>query len=253
MAEFRCRVGTAQGAIAERFVTAASADAAREQLAAEGLEIFDIAQRSGGALQALRKLAMLRLGGGKQEAVSSGLLRRGTRVAASDLLLLNQELAALVRAGLPLLRCVDILRTRRAGTASGSMLDRVRQQVASGQSLSGAFGPEVERAGIPELFVTSLEVGEASGDLVTAIHRYSEHLQRSQILRQRVRSALMYPSVLLCVALIVVTILLTMVIPRFADFYSSSGAELPLLTRVLVAGILLSLYIPLFQTVQVIG
>lgn len=212
-------------------MSAASVDAAREQLAGDGLRVFDIAQRQGGTFPILQKLAAIKIGRKGTGEAPSG---RKNRVSTSVLLLLNQELAALVNAGLPLLRCLDILRNRRSGTVVGSALDRVRRAVASGASLSGAFRPECAHVGIPELFVTSLEVGEASGDLVAAIRRYATHLHRTQALRQRVRSAMVYPIVLLCVSGIVVTILLTVVIPRFAVFYGSSGAELPLLTRLLV-------------------
>jgi type IV pilus assembly protein PilC len=236
MPDFRCRVGTADGAIAERFVTAASAAVAREQLLADGQEVFDIVQRSGGRiLPALRKLAAIQIGTKKDEdEVATGLFGRAKRLKPSVLLLLNQELAALINAGLPLLRCMDILRSRRAGTLIGSVLDRARRRVASGASLSGALRPEIDKVGMPELFVTSLEVGEASGDLVTALHRYTSHLESSLALRRRVRDAMTYPMVLGVVATIVVTILLTFVIPQFASFYAQSGAELPLTTRTLV-------------------
>jgi type IV pilus assembly protein PilC len=235
MPDYRCRIGTTDGAIAERFVTAASAAVAREQLVADGLEVFDIVQRSGGRiLPALSELASIQIGGSKEGDEPRGLFGRGKKVAPSDLLLLNQELAALINAGLPLLRCIDILRSRRAGTLVGSVLDRARRRVASGASLSGALQPEIDKVGMPELFVTSLEVGEASGDLVTALRRYTTHLESSLALRRRVRDAMTYPLVLAAVATIVVTILLTFVIPQFASFYAQSGADLPLTTRALV-------------------
>jgi type IV pilus assembly protein PilC len=235
MPDFRCRVGTAEGAIDERFVTAASVAAAREQLVADGLEVFDIVQRSASTLfPMLSKLASIQIGRGAATEEPRGLFGSKKKLPQASLLLLNQELAALINAGLPLLRCLDILRARRAGTLVGAVLDRARRRVASGASLSVALRPEVEKVGLPELFVTSLEVGEASGDLVIALRRYTTHLESSLALRRRVRDAMTYPIVLGVVATIVVTILLTFVIPQFADFYAQSGAELPLLTRVLV-------------------
>lgn len=236
MAQFRCRVGTPQGSIAERTISAATATAAREQLVADGLEVFEVAERGSfsSRFPTLQKLASIQIGGSKSKEGGRGLFGRRNRIKPSDLLLINQELAALVNAGLPLLRCVDILRTRRAGTTAGSMLDRVRRRLAGGDSLSDALRPEIERVGLPELFVTSVEVGEASGDLVTAIRRYSAHLEKSQGLRQRVRSALVYPIVLAVVSTGVVIILMTLVIPQFASFYGASGAELPFATRLLV-------------------
>lgn len=237
MPRFRARVGTPQGAIAERFVSAPSVGSAREQLAADGMTVFDVSQHGTGALPALQKLANLQIGRRDDEGGAAGLFgRRQTRIRTADLLLLNQELAALVNAGLPLLKCVDILRSRRGGSLAGAMLDRVRRRIASGDSLSAACRPEVERSGLPELFVTSIEVGEASGDLVTALRRYGVHLDKARRIQQKVRSALTYPVVLLAVSTVVVIILLTFVIPQFASFYGSSGTELPLTTRVLVAG-----------------
>lgn len=234
MPRFRCRVGTPEGAIAERFVSAANAAAAREALAGDGITVFDIAPHAGGSFPMLQKLASIQIGGKSDEATSGLFRRRGTKLKVSDLLLLNQELAALVNAGLPLLKCVDILRTRRAGTLAGSMLDRISRRIASGDSLSEACRPEIARVGLPELFVTSVEVGEASGDLVIALRRYAAHLEKSQGLKQRVRSAMIYPMVLACVSTIVVIILMTVVIPQFASFYGQSGAELPFTTLALV-------------------
>ncbi len=234
MPNFRCRVGTAEGAIAERFVTAASVAAAREQLGADGFEVFDVAQRSAATMfPTLRKLASIQIGG-SGDGEPRGLFGRKKKLVPASLLLLNQELAALVNAGLPLLRCMDILRTRRAGTLVGAVLDRARRRVAAGASLSDSLRPEIDKVGLPELFVTSLQVGEASGDLVMALRRYVAHLESSLALRRRVRDAMTYPIVLGAVAVIVVTILLTFVIPQFASFYGQSGASLPLSTRALV-------------------
>ena len=150
MPQFRCRVGTPEGSIAERFVSAGSGVAAREQLVADGLEVFDVVQRSSAKTSSvLSRIASIRIGGGSDSETSGGLFRRRSRLASSDLLLLNQELAALVNAGLPLLRCVDILRTRRSGSLAGSMLDRVHRRLASGEGLSEAYKPEIERVGLP--------------------------------------------------------------------------------------------------------
>ena len=184
MPEFCCRVGAPNGAIAERYVSAVSAASAREQLASDGLEIFDVVEgRASIALPPWRRLASIQLGGASADSVRRLFRRRRTHLVPAELLLLNQELAALVNAGLPLLRCVDILRTRRAGSVVGSMLDRVRGLLAGGEGISGAFRPEIDRVRLPELFVTSLQVGEASGDLAPAIRRYTAHLDKSLKLR----------------------------------------------------------------------
>ena len=230
MAQFACRVGAADGGISERFVVADTAGSARSQLEHNGLEVFAV-RRQGGLLQ--------RVGEALADASPSlptGLTLFGGRgVATADLLLLTEELAALIRAGLPLLRSLDILRQRRAGSAAGDVLDRVRDRVAGGESLSRAFDQEEPSARIPRLFVTSVAIGEASGELEGALRRYAVHLERAQTMRRRVRAAMLYPAALFGVSFIVLGVLIGFVLPRFADFYASYGAQLPLLTRVLVA------------------
>jgi type IV pilus assembly protein PilC len=247
MADYRCRVGTREGAIVERSVGAVSSAAARKQLQEEGFQVFQI-RRAGGLLETAT--AAVGGGGGGVPLATTGnvtgeassspsksraawLFRR--QIARSDLLLFSQEMAALVRAGLPLLRCLDILRSRRSGTRAGELLDRVRERVATGAHLSTAFEAEGEQYGIPPLYTTTLEIGEASGDLDGALRRYATHLERAQQLRSRVKGALIYPSVLFSASMVVLSILVGFVLPRFSAFYASYEAELPLITRLLVS------------------
>lgn len=242
MTEFACRVGTETG-IRERFVVAPSAEQAREMLAADGVEVFAV-RRRGGLLQragrtpaAPSREAQSRQRPGVRSAASAGRRRlfRSSGLATRDLLLLTEELAALFRAGLPLLKCIDILRQRRSGTVAGDVLDRVRDRVAGGSSLSAAFAQEPAESRIPRLFVTSISIGESSGDLEGALKRYAQHLERAQTLRGRVRGALIYPAALLVVSLGVIGVLVGFVLPRFANFYASYEAALPLPTRVLMS------------------
>ena len=241
MAEFTCRVG-GEGGISECLIAAPSSSAAREQLEEQGLEVFGV-RRRGSVYQQLAELlgmspstdpeAESANATSPEASVGWGLFSR-TRIRTTDLLLLAEELAALIRAGLPLLKCLDILRGRRAGSAAGDILDRVRHRVAGGESLSGAFALEDASSRVPRLFVTSVSIGEAGGDLEGALRRYTEHLERAQTLRHRVRSALMYPAALFGVSMCVIGILIGFVLPRFADFYASYASELPLPTRVLM-------------------
>ena len=192
MVDYRCRVGTREGAIVERSVGAVSSSAARKQLQEEGFQVFQV-RRSGGWLEAATvsggptPTAVLIPAASVAEAkTAKATLRsrfewlRRRQIKRSDLLLFSQEMAALVRAGLPLLRCLDILRARRAGTSAGELLDRVRERVATGDDLSSAFGAEGEQYGIPPLYTTTLEIGEASGDLDGAFARVGEGALRSR-------------------------------------------------------------------------
>jgi type IV pilus assembly protein PilC len=229
-------------------VGAVSSSAARKQLQDEGFQVFQI-RRAGGLLEVAS--AAVGVSGGATTAVPATAVGAATKestgskaraswlfrrhIKRSDLLLFSQEMAALVRAGLPLLRCLDILRARRSGTRAGELLDSVRERVATGAHLSTAFAAEGERYGIPPLYTTTLEIGEASGDLDGALRRYSTHLERAQQLRSRVKGALIYPAVLFSASMVVLSILIGFVLPRFSAFYASYEAELPFVTRLLVS------------------
>ena len=244
MAEFVCRVGTDEG-IRDHAILAESAERARELLAEQGFEIFNV-RRGDSWMRRLtraesRARGVARVPTSDAGVVTAAAARREVRrpfarrhVATGDLLLLTEELAALTRAGLPLLKCIDILRQRRSGTAAGGVLDRARDRVAGGMSLSAAFAQEEPERGIPRLFVTCLRIGENSGDLEGALRRYAQHLERAQKLRSRVRGALLYPAALFTVSLGVIGVLVGFVLPRFADFYASYESVLPLPTRILM-------------------
>lgn len=236
MPEFVCRAGTPGGVVVERSVIAESPSAARRELEGDGLAVFQVQRSSAGGaagwLERLRGLGariLPSIGSG-----AGGLSVGRRRLKERDLFHFTQELAALIGAGLPVLKCLDILRPRRRETVAGPMLERVRERVAAGAALADAFEPEIEEMGIPPLFVTTLEIGEASGDLESVLRRYADHLERSQELKSKVRGALIYPSALLAVSVIVIVLLMVVVVPRFADFYASYDAELPMTTRVLI-------------------
>ena len=250
MAEFVCRVGTDDG-IRSCAIMAESAERARELLAEQGFEIFAVRRGAGWIRRltggereihdAARRPLRAAEATGAAEATRASATRAGVRlpfsrlhVATGDLLLLTEELAALTRAGLPLLKCIDILRQRRRGSTAGGVLDRARDRVAGGMSLSAAFAQEDAEIGVPRLFVTSLRIGENSGDLEGALRRYAQHLERAQKLRSRVRGALLYPAALFTVSLGVIGVLVGFVLPRFADFYASYESALPLPTRLLM-------------------
>jgi len=267
MTDYRCRVGTREGAIVERSVGATSSAAARKQLQEEGFQVFQV-RRTAGWFEAARSsvsaaptAVLVPVSGPTEvgtEKTASGLrslLVRRRPISKSDLLLFSQEMAALVRAGLPLLRCLDILRARRSGTRTGELLGRVRERVATGTHLSAAFEIEGEEYGIPPLYTTTLEIGEASGDLDGALRRYATHLERSQQLRSRVKGALIYPAVLFSASMVVLSILVGFVLPRFSSFYASYEAELPLATRLLVTStnVLRAWWTVVFFSLAVVG
>ena len=210
--EYVCRVGTASGEVVERAFSAPDERALRAELAQQGL--FLLSMRRGLSLSALR-------------------LRR-LRVNPAMLLVFAQELAALLKAGLPLFQSLDVMLERQRDALFRQSLATVREKVKSGTALSDAFRQEGDL--YPPIFSASLVAGERSGNLDEVLRRFSSHLRLNLSLKKKAVSASVYPMVLLTMMVALVSILVVWVIPQFRSFYEGLGAELPLATRILLAG-----------------
>src|SRR5690606_1814312 len=159
MAEFVCRLGTPTGEIITRIVEATAAADARLQLERDGYKVFEISSTSSGLG------TLLGTGGG-----SKG------RVKQADFLLFNQQLSALLRAGIPVLQAISLLKTRSPSANLRSVLADVEEKIKNGQPLSSAF----ESQGIfPKIYTASILSGEKSGALDEVLLRYVEYLKRS--------------------------------------------------------------------------
>lgn len=212
--EFRCRLGTPGGDIIEGIYASESEARLRRELEEKGLYILAI-QRAGA----------LGLG-------SIGLPRR-RKVPTREFLVFNQELATLLKAGMPLVQSLEILRRRVTNPVFKSILDDVYERVRSGSSLSEAF--EAHGGLFPGVYTASLLAGEKSGSLEQVIRRYVAYVKVVSGVRRKTISALVYPAILLLLSIIVVSIIVLRVVPEFGAFYDQFGAELPLSTRVIVA------------------
>jgi type IV pilus assembly protein PilC len=209
-------VATATGQITESTYVADSEARLRRELEDKGLYL--LSARAGG----------LRMGG-----MSLALPRRRT-VRTSDFLIFNQELATLLKAGLPLVQSLGILRKRAPTPQFRATLDDVHERVRSGTSLSDAFEAQGQFSGV---YTASLMAGEKSGSLEQVIRRYVQHMKVLASARSHMISALIYPVILVLLSMVVVGLIVFKVVPEFADFYNQvgHGAQLPLSTRIVVA------------------
>jgi len=215
--EFRCRVATPGGQITEATFVAENEASLRLELEEKGLYLLSV--RGGGRV---------RLGG-----LALSLPRR-RRVRTSEFLIFNQELATLLRAGLPLVQSLDILRKRVPNPTFRAALDDIYERVRGGSALSEAF----EAQGMfPGVYTASLTAGEKSGSLEQVVRRYVQHVKVLTRVRAQVISALIYPAVLVALSVVVVGLVVFRLVPEFAQFYAQYGpnANLPLSTRVGVA------------------
>lgn len=212
MPEFIIRVGTPDGEIAERHIRASNAREAQDELRRQGMHVFET------------KRGAMRL---------ADILPRSRKVITTErFLTFNQELLALVRAGLPIVQSFDIMLERQRNPRFREVLADVREKITSGIALSDAFASYGDL--FPAIYSTSLRAGERSGDLEGVLKRFLRYQKIIVNLRKRVVTALIYPSVLITLSVAMVFIMLTVVIPRFAEFYAGFGRELPAFTRFLI-------------------
>src|SRR5262245_38165207 len=215
MAEFVCKVGTGSGEILQKVFVAESERVLREQMEQQGYYIFNIQRRleAKGLLKSLFSF-------------------KKKRVSDKQFIVFNQEFAALVHSGLPMLRCLELLTGRVDNPDFGAILEDVRRQVQGGVLLSDAFAshPDV----FPRIYTASILAGEKSGELEQVIRRYLNYAKIIMAIRTKVVSSLIYPFLLLCLSFGVIMILVGYVIPKFSDFYKGFAGELPLITSILV-------------------
>ena len=212
--EFRCRLGTPGGEIIEGLYVAESEARLRREFEDKGLYV----------------LGLHRAGRGRFAGLA---LPRRARIATREFVVFNQELATLLKAGMPLVQSLDILRRRATNPVFKAVLDDVNDRVRAGSSLSEAF--EAHGALFPGVYTASLLAGEKSGNLEQVIRRYVSYVKVVANVKRKTLSALVYPVILLALSMVVVSIIMLRVVPAFGAFYSQFGQELPLSTRIIVA------------------
>ncbi len=214
--QFICRVGTQDGRVLEEVFTASDETALRSDLGKLGYHLFEVRRRGA------PKLAMPGLGRGGRR-----------RIPAQEFVVFNQELAALLKAGLPLLQTLDLMLERMHNQAFKAVLTDVRDRVKSGEDLSEAFAAHGDL--FPRLYPSSLKAGEKSGELEQVIRRFIRYMKLVLDARRRVVSALVYPAVLVCLSIGMIAIMAVYVVPKFMSFFTELGTDLPLITQVVLS------------------
>ena len=160
------------------------------------------------------------------------LFSRRRALSRKTTLLLTQQLASLLHAGMPLDRALTILIGVSEDEQARGLLERVQEKVRGGSALADAL--EAQGA-FSRFYLNMIRAGEAGGALEVVLKRLTEFLERSQALRETVTSALIYPMILLTVSALSVIILLTFVVPQFQRLFADAGKALPLATQIVIA------------------
>ena len=213
MPEFVCRVSNERGQVRKQVERAASEAELRDRFESQGFHIYSIRPRPSLALA------------WKTEG-------RKKKVKLSEFLVFNQQFVTLIRAGLPILKALDLLAGHIAQPSLRDCINEVRESVRGGALLSEAF--RAQRM-FPEIYTTSLLAGEKSGNLEGVLDRYVGYQRTALSVKKRLVASLVYPALLVTLVMVLVTILVTYVIPNFAALYRTMSEELPPLTQALIS------------------
>jgi len=211
--EFICRIGTPTGEIVTRNVEATTESDLRSQLGREGFRIFDISTPN------------------IVKTVKSGSGDGKLHIKLEYFLLFNQQLSALLRAGLPILQSIGILKKRQKNVKLFEILNDVEDRIRSGMALSDAFA---QSGSFPRIYTASLLAGERAGSLDAVLIRYVTYTKGVAELRRKLKKSLTYPAFLIIASMFLVAVLTTYVIPKFSELFGSVGAQLPVITQVVV-------------------
>ena len=214
MPVFEYKVARSDGSTLQGQVEGENENMARSHLEGQGFLVFQLRRQDAWA------------------KVSIGSPGGHGKIPLQEFLIFNQELLALIKAGLPVLKVWDLLIERARHAGFQSVLGLIRQDIRGGASMSEALANHPQQ--FPELYIATIKAGEQSGNLPEMLHRYILHLKLMIGLRQKLVKALAYPSFLVLASFGLMALFIVFVIPNFMGIYQDSARELPLPTQILI-------------------
>ena len=213
MSEYVLKYADPRGEIHHQVAEGGSEKELRERYTQQGFLIYSIKPR--------REIAGVAVGG-----------RRKKKINLEKFLIFNQQFVTLIRAGLPILKALDLLSERLTDAKLAPHIKAVREEVRNGSLLSDAFG----RQGVfPPIYVTSVLAGEKSGSLGEVLDRFITYQKLALGVRKKLILSLVYPCLLIVLVMGLMVFLVTFVVPKFAELYHSMSAQLPATTQILIA------------------
>src|ERR1700682_5163581 len=208
MAEFLVKLADERGHVLEQVERGGSEKEIRDRFSHQGYLVYSIKGRSA--------LSVRRLFGG-----------RAQRIKSDHFIIFNQQFVTLIKAGLPILMSLNLLSRRQKDPYFKGLLEDVEERVKSGQLLSDAFA---KQEGISKIYTTTVLAGERSGNLEEVLDRYISFQKVTAMFRKKLMASLWYPALLFIALSVMLTFLMTFVVPQFADLYKSMDTPLPAIT-----------------------
>jgi len=212
MAEFLVKMADERGHVLQQVESGISEQEIRDRFLHQGFMVYSVKSRRG----------LLPLGGaGRKKALK-----------ADQFVVFNQQFLTLIKAGLPIIKSLNILSRRQKNPNFKAILENVQERVKSGELLSQAF--EAQGA-TSKIYTTTLLAGERSGNLEEVLGRYIAFQKITVSFRKKLIASLWYPALLISALVVMLTFLLTYVVPQFADLYNTLNAKLPAITVVMLS------------------
>ncbi len=209
MSTYVCKVGDTTGRVFQQLETAQTEVEARQKLTDRGLFVYSVKSQ----------FNVISQFSGEQ---------RAKKIKIDDFLIFNQQFNTLIKAGLPILRALDLLAERASTPRLKPILQDVRQRVRQGALLSEALEAQ---GSFPPVYVTAITAGERSGSLSGVIDQYISYLRVSTGFRKGLVTALIYPAILVVAVILILSYLITYAMPSFAKLYQDLGVQLPSITQ----------------------
>ena len=213
MPEWILKYADGRGEIHQQVAQAENESEVRERYAQQGFLIYSVRPRH------------------VARGLSTEVLGRRKKLSLEKFLIFNQQFVTLIRAGLPILKGLDLLADRLTDPKLGPHIKIVRDEVRKGTLLSEGFRMQ---GVFPKIYVTTVMAGEKSGSLAEVLDRYITYQKLALAVRKKILVSLLYPAVLIFLVLCLIVFLVTFVVPNFAQLYSSMSAQLPTITQVLI-------------------
>jgi type IV pilus assembly protein PilC len=213
MPYFLCRLATEEGSIVSQSFLASSFKECQKHFEEEGFCVLSVKR--------------------DWKRIKIPVLPFEKKIKDRDFIMINQELVALIKAGYPILKCIQIILKRVKNIHLKELLMKVENEIRGGKSLSEAFAPYEKN--FSHVYIASLMAGERTGNLAGTINRYIDYAKVISQTKAKMRAALTYPTLLILFAFILLMILINFVLPRFTIFYADFETELPAITRGLLS------------------
>jgi type IV pilus assembly protein PilC len=213
MPYYLCRVATEDGSVMSESFLAPSYNECKRRFEEQGFCVLSIKR--------------------DWKKIEIPLLPFEKKIKDKDFILFNQELVALIKAGYPIVKSIDIIISRVKSLHLKELLMAIQSELRAGKSLSEAFAPYEDQ--FSTVYLASLMAGERSANLDKTIKRFIDYAKVISLAKSKIRSALTYPSLLLSFSLVLLLILINFVIPRFSQFYADFDSQLPGVTRSLMS------------------